>query len=97
MVQLLTQADLVLTDSGGIQEEAPSLNKPVLILRDITERQEVVTLGAARLVGTNITRIVDETIQLLEDRQIYLQMAAVPNPYGDGHASRRIVEALLRA
>lgn len=96
MVQLLARADLVLTDSGGIQEEAPSLNKPVLILREITERQEVVTLGAAQLVGTDTQRIVDATIQLLEDRQIYQQMAGVANPYGDGRASARIVDAILR-
>jgi UDP-N-acetylglucosamine 2-epimerase (non-hydrolysing) len=95
MVQLLSRADLVLTDSGGLQEEAPSLHKPVLILRDVTERQEVVALGAALLVGTDEDRIVREVTRLLLDRESYQRMAAVPNPYGDGQASRRIVQAIL--
>lgn len=95
MVQLLSRADLVLTDSGGLQEEAPSLHKPVLILRDVTERQEVVALGAALLVGTDEDRIVREVTRLLLDRETYRRMSAVPNPYGDGRASRRIVQAIL--
>lgn len=97
MVQLLSRADLVLTDSGGLQEEAPSLHKPVLILRDVTERQEVVDLGAALLVGTDEERIVGEVTRLLRDRESYQRMAAVPNPYGDGRASHRIVQAILGA
>jgi UDP-N-acetylglucosamine 2-epimerase (non-hydrolysing) len=97
MVQLLNRCHFLLTDSGGLQEEAPSLNKPVLILRDVTERQEVVILGAARLVGTTTERIVCEAVRLLEDPIAYQQMASVPNPYGDGQASHRIVEAVLAA
>jgi UDP-N-acetylglucosamine 2-epimerase (non-hydrolysing) len=95
MVQLLNRADLVLTDSGGLQEEAPSLHKPVLILRDVTERQEVVDLGAAMLVGTDEDRIVAATSELLTNPARYAAMSSVPNPYGDGQASRRIVQALL--
>ncbi|GAB4110590.1 MAG: UDP-N-acetylglucosamine 2-epimerase (non-hydrolyzing) [Roseiflexaceae bacterium] len=95
MVQLLNRADLVLTDSGGLQEEAPSLHKPVLILRDVTERQEVVDLGAAMLVGTDEDRIVAATSELLTNPARYAAMSLVPNPYGDGQASRRIVQALL--
>ncbi len=95
MVALLQQAYFILTDSGGIQEEAPSLHKPVLVLREVTERQEVVALGAARLVGTNPDRIVAEAVRLLEDDEAYRRMASVTNPYGDGRASERIVEALL--
>jgi len=96
MVALMQRAYLILTDSGGIQEEAPSLRKPVLVLREVTERQEVVALGAARLVGTDYERIVNETTRLLEDAQAYQRMASVANPYGDGRASQRIVEAILR-
>lgn len=97
MIALMKRADLILTDSGGIQEEAPSLHKPVLILREVTERHEVVALGAARLVGSDEDLIVNETARLLEDTDAYRRMASVPNPYGDGHASERIVEAILRA
>jgi UDP-N-acetylglucosamine 2-epimerase len=96
MIALMQHAYLILTDSGGIQEEAPSLHKPVLVLRDVTERQEVVALGAARLVGTDYERIVNETTRLLEDAQAYRRMASVANPYGDGRASQRIVDAILR-
>lgn len=95
MVALMQQAYLILTDSGGIQEEAPSLHKPVLVLRDVTERQEVVALGAARLVGSDFDRIVGETARLLDDAEVYRRMASVENPYGDGRASERIVEAIL--
>ncbi len=95
MVALMQQAYLILTDSGGIQEEAPSLHKPVLVLREVTERPEVVALGAARLVGSNFDRIVSETSRLLDDAEAYRRMAAIENPYGDGRASERIVEAIL--
>lgn len=95
MVALMQQAYLILTDSGGIQEEAPSLHKPVLVLRDVTERQEVVALGAARLVGSDFDRIVGETSRLLDDAEAYRRMASVENPYGDGRASERVVEAIL--
>jgi len=95
MVALMQRAYFILTDSGGIQEEAPSLHKPVLVLREVTERQEVVALGAAKLVGTDYDRIVAEASRLMEDPAAYQHMASVPNPYGDGRASQRIVAALL--
>ena len=96
LVYLMQHSALILTDSGGIQEEAPSLNKPVLVLRETTERPEVVTVGAARVVGTDPDRIVAETIRLLDDPAAYAQMAAAPNPFGDGRAAGRIVETLLQ-
>ncbi|HEY4690059.1 MAG TPA: UDP-N-acetylglucosamine 2-epimerase (non-hydrolyzing) [Anaerolineae bacterium] len=95
LVSLLSQAYLVLTDSGGLQEESPSLHKPVLVLREVTERSEVIALGAARLVGANYDAIVRETVRLLEDPVAYHRMASVENPYGDGRASQRIVQAIL--
>jgi UDP-N-acetylglucosamine 2-epimerase (non-hydrolysing) len=84
----------VLTDSGGIQEEAPSLGKPVLVLREATERPEGVDAGTARLVGTERTSVVAEVTRLLDDEAKYRTMARVTNPYGDGHAAERIVGAL---
>jgi len=93
---LLKRADLVLTDSGGVQEEAPSLGKPVLVLRDNTERPEGVRAGTAILVGTDTNRIVGEATRLLDDAQAYAQMAHRHNPYGDGKASLRILEELAR-
>jgi len=95
MVHLMKRAYLILTDSGGIQEEAPGLGRPVLVLREVTERPEAVEAGTVRLVGTDRQRIVAETIRLLEDEAAYLQMAQAVNPYGDGQAARRIVAALL--
>jgi UDP-N-acetylglucosamine 2-epimerase (non-hydrolysing) len=86
---------LVLSDSGGLQEEAPSLDKPVLVLRETTERPEAVEKGANKLVGTNPDVIIRETVRLLEEPEAYRAMASVQNPYGDGLASRRIVQALL--
>jgi UDP-N-acetylglucosamine 2-epimerase (non-hydrolysing) len=93
-VQLMKRAYLVLTDSGGIQEEAPCLGKPVLVLRDVTERPEAVAAGTARIVGTDRKRIVAETICLLENNLAYNQMAQASNPYGDGLAAERIVSVL---
>jgi len=87
---------LILTDSGGIQEEAPSLNKPVLILREITERPEVVEVGAAKIVGRERQRIVAETTALLTNPKVYQQMSAAPNPFGDGQAAKRIVDWFVR-
>jgi UDP-N-acetylglucosamine 2-epimerase len=84
------------TDSGGVQEEAPALDIPVLVTRDVTERPEGVEVGAARLVGTDENRIVRTLEELLTDSQAYKKMAAAPNPYGDGRASERIVAALLQ-
>ena len=95
LVHLMKHSYLVLTDSGGIQEEAPGLGKPVLVLREVTERPEAVKAGTVRLVGTDRQRIVTETTRLLEDAEVYGQMARAVNPYGDGHASERIVNRLL--
>jgi len=95
LVYLMRRCRLVLTDSGGLQEEAPSLDKPVLVLRETTERPEAVAAGATRVVGTDPRRIVDETYQLLDDPAAYARMAGAPNPYGDGRAAERIVDALL--
>ena len=94
MVYLMQRSALVLTDSGGLQEEAPSLGKPVLVLREVTERPEGVEAGTARLVGTEPRRIVEEASRLLDDAAAYEAMARVANPYGDGHAAERIVEAM---
>jgi UDP-N-acetylglucosamine 2-epimerase (non-hydrolysing) len=95
-VYLLRQSHLVLTDSGGIQEEGPSLGKPVLVMRDVTERPEAVTAGTVRLVGANYARIVESVSELLENSQVYLAMSKAHNPYGDGRASRRIADLLER-
>ena len=89
-------AELILTDSGGIQEEAPGLGKPVLVLRAVTERPEGVTAGTVRLVGTDRQRIVAEATRLLDDPAEYRRMAGAVNPYGDGHASRRIIEGIVQ-
>jgi len=93
-VWMLDQCDLVITDSGGIQEEAPSLGKPVLVTRTVTERPEAVEAGTVKLVGTDRERIVEETQKILTDPLIYQSMSSAHNPYGDGLASERIVEAL---
>lgn len=95
-VQLMNRAYLVLTDSGGIQEEAPSLGKPVLIMRDKTERPEGIAAGTARLVGTSRDRIVDEVSWLILDHARYEKMAKAHNPFGDGRASHRIIEVCER-
>jgi UDP-N-acetylglucosamine 2-epimerase (non-hydrolysing) len=96
-VTLLDEATLILTDSGGIQEEAPALGKPVLVMRDETERPEAIEAGVARLVGTDERRIVEETARLLDDPVWYRQMARGASPYGDGHAAARIVTAIGRS
>ena len=92
--RLLTLAEIMLTDSGGVQEEAPALGKPVLVMRETTERPEGVSAGTARLVGTQTARIVTEIFTLLDDSSAYEQMARAHNPFGDGHSARRIVELL---
>jgi len=94
MIWLLDRCDLVLTDSGGIQEEAPSLAKPVLVMRDVTERTEGIEAGTARLVGTRPYQIHQETTRLLLDAEAYLEMSKAVNPYGDGQAARRIVQII---
>lgn len=88
------KAYLILTDSGGIQEEAPSLNKPVLVLRDVTERPEGVTAGTLKVVGTDFDNVFKSTTEILENQMIYDQMALTQNPYGDGNASLRICESI---
>jgi UDP-N-acetylglucosamine 2-epimerase (non-hydrolysing) len=90
-VALMSDAYFIITDSGGIQEEAPSLKKPVLVARNVTERPEAIESGAALLVGTDRQRILDESSRLLEDREHYSSMIIKENPFGDGHASERIV------
>jgi UDP-N-acetylglucosamine 2-epimerase (non-hydrolysing) len=95
LVHVLQHSYLVLTDSGGIQEEAPGLGKPVLVLRSVTERPEGVEAGTVRLVGTDTERIVSETCALINEPERYQQMARSVNPYGDGHAAERILQALL--
>ena len=91
-VWLMNRSYLIITDSGGIQEEAPGLGKPVLVMRETTERPEAVEAGTVILVGTNTSRIVEETGKLLHDTEAYRQMSQLHNPYGDGKASERIVE-----
>ena len=93
-VCLMEKATVVLTDSGGIQEEAPALGKPVLVMRNTTERPEALEAGTAKLVGTNYDRIVNEVSALLDNRDYYYQRSQAVNPYGDGFACRRIVEVL---
>jgi UDP-N-acetylglucosamine 2-epimerase (non-hydrolysing) len=95
LVGLMSKAYLIMTDSGGIQEEAPSLHKPVLVLRDMTERPEAIEAGAAKLIGTDSDRIYTETIRLIEEPNSYSRMSNARNPYGDGQASQRIVQFLL--
>ena len=93
---LMAKVDIVLTDSGGIQEEAPALGKPVLVLRDTTERPEAVEAGTVKLVGTAYEDVLRETNRLLDDANHYRSMAEAANPYGDGKACERIIKAILR-
>jgi UDP-N-acetylglucosamine 2-epimerase (non-hydrolysing) len=95
-VHLMKKATVILTDSGGIQEEAPSLGKPVLVMREKTERPEGIAAGTVRLVGTDKRAIIETTRGLLDDEQAYRKMACAQNPYGDGNASKRIAEILPR-
>lgn len=95
-VHLMRRAEIILTDSGGVQEEAPSLGKPVLVMRDTTERPEALTAGTVKLVGTDIDKIVAEVNSLLDDRVAYERMSLAHNPYGDGLAAGRIRDAILR-
>jgi UDP-N-acetylglucosamine 2-epimerase (non-hydrolysing) len=95
MVHLLKHTKVLLTDSGGLQEEAPGLGVPVLVLREVTERPEGVEAGTVRLVGTDTQSIISETQHLLDDAESYAAMARAINPYGDGHAAERIVAAIL--
>lgn len=95
-VFLMEKSYLVLTDSGGIQEEAPGLGKPVLVMRDTTERPEAIDAGTVKLVGTDFDKIVNETSRLINDADYYTQMSKAVNPYGDGLASERIVNHLMK-
>jgi UDP-N-acetylglucosamine 2-epimerase (non-hydrolysing) len=92
---LMNQSYLVLTDSGGMQEEAPSLGKPVLVLRDTTERPEAVKAGTVKLIGTNRERVFKEAHELLSKQLEYHKMARAVNPYGDGKAAGRIVKVII--
>ncbi|MCE0962359.1 non-hydrolyzing UDP-N-acetylglucosamine 2-epimerase [Pseudomonas putida] len=94
-VHLMSRSHIILTDSGGIQEEAPSLGKPVLVMRDTTERPEAVAAGTVKLVGSDVANIVRELNRLLSDREAYEAMSFAHNPYGDGKACKRIIEALF--
>jgi UDP-N-acetylglucosamine 2-epimerase (non-hydrolysing) len=96
-VYLMSVAQIILTDSGGVQEEAPSLGKPVLVMRDTTERPEAVAAGTVKLVGANEQRIVENITLLLDDKQAYQKMSFAHNPYGDGKASQRIIEGVINA
>lgn len=91
----IAKSHLILTDSGGIQEEAPSLGKPVLVLRDTTERPEGIDAGTLKLVGTDEEKIYEETKKLLTEQAAYDAMSKASNPYGDGHASERIADAII--
>jgi UDP-N-acetylglucosamine 2-epimerase (non-hydrolysing) len=95
LIYLMKRTTLILTDSGGIQEEAPSFGKPVLVLRDITERPEAVESGSVRLVGTDRSQITEWSRRLLDEPVEYRRMAQAINPYGDGRAAKRIVAALV--
>ncbi len=94
LLKLMSRCCLILTDSGGIQEEAPSFHKPVLVLRELTERPEVIEAGAGKIVGTDAERIFEETTALLTNVEIYRRMSSALNPFGDGHAAERIVDIL---
>ncbi|NLG86656.1 MAG: UDP-N-acetylglucosamine 2-epimerase (non-hydrolyzing), partial [Firmicutes bacterium] len=91
---LMARAHLIISDSGGIQEEAPSLGRPVLVLRDVTERPEAVAAGTVKVVGTEADKVVAAAEELLTDNKAYNKMAQATNPYGDGEAARRIVDGL---
>lgn len=93
-IYLMEKATIVLTDSGGIQEEAPGLGKPVLVMRDTTERPEALSAGTVKLVGTNYDKIVNEVCTLLDNEMEYEKMSKAVNPYGDGLACSRIVNYL---
>lgn len=94
-VYLMEKSSIVLTDSGGIQEEAPGLGKPVLVMRDTTERPEALEAGTVKLVGTNYDKIIEEVSLLLDNEDYYRQMSTAVNPYGDGLACSRIVLSLI--
>jgi UDP-N-acetylglucosamine 2-epimerase (non-hydrolysing) len=94
-VEAMVKAHLIITDSGGVQEEGPSLGKPVLVFRNETERPEGVAAGGVKLVGTRRENVVQEASRLLRDEAVYRNMSAVRNPYGDGKAAQRLTQAML--
>jgi UDP-N-acetylglucosamine 2-epimerase (non-hydrolysing) len=94
-VRLMQHAHVILTDSGGVQEEAPSLGKPVLVMRDVTERPEAVAAGTVRLVGTSPASIIAGVDALFDDKALWRRASQAANPYGDGKASQRIVDTLM--
>ena len=94
-VYVMSKATVLLTDSGGVQEEAPGLGKPVLVMRDTTERPEALEAGTVKLVGTGYNSIIDNVSDLLENKDLYRQMSKAQNPYGDGKTSQSIVNILL--
>jgi UDP-N-acetylglucosamine 2-epimerase (non-hydrolysing) len=96
-VYLMNRCHFLISDSGGIQEEAPSLGKPVLVMREVTERPEAVAAGTVRLVGTDVAKIVTESCRLLDDGDAYMRMSRAPNPFGDGRAGERIVREIVDA
>jgi UDP-N-acetylglucosamine 2-epimerase (non-hydrolysing) len=96
LIHLIKRAVLVLTDSGGLQEEAPGLGVPVLVMREVTERPEGIEAGTVKLVGTDTQRIISQASLLLDNPQAHTAMARAVNPYGDGHAAERIVAALMK-
>lgn len=93
-IYLMKECLFILTDSGGIQEEAPALGKPVLLMRDTTERPEAVDAGTVKLVGTDINKIINYSSQLIEDKSFYTEMSLASNPYGDGHAAQSILDSI---
>ncbi|MEE9312296.1 MAG: UDP-N-acetylglucosamine 2-epimerase, partial [Planctomycetota bacterium] len=96
-IYLMANADVIVSDSGGIQEEAPSFGTPVLVTRDVTERPEGVAAGFLQLVGTDTTAVQQALCKLLDNPDIKTRLSEVPNPYGDGQASKRIAEDLVQA
>jgi len=95
-IYLMNKSYFIITDSGGVQEEAPALGKPVLVMRDTTERPEAVDAGTVKLVGTDANKIVDEAQKLLDNENIYKEMSFAHNPYGDGTACEKIIEFLSK-
>lgn len=93
---IMSKSLLVMSDSGGVQEEAPALHKPVLVLRDTTERPEGVTAGTLKLIGTQLNNVMKELSSLLNSPEEYNKMSEAQNPYGDGHASERIIDAIAK-
>jgi UDP-N-acetylglucosamine 2-epimerase (non-hydrolysing) len=94
-IYLMTRAHIILTDSGGIQEEAPSLGKPVLVMRDTTERPEAVDAGTVKLVGTNVEVMASAINELMDNEEAYKKMSFAHNPYGDGNAAKKIIASLI--